>query len=118
MIYRKQHKLSGTGTYITWMGMLQRCLNTACNKYPEYGGSGIGVCEQWKDFSRRKEISMTVITVTVHFDGDVPALAQSKAMFDFERQLRVLSGLDVRVFKERMEDDSKLRVITDLRRKK
>jgi hypothetical protein len=61
---------------------------------------------------------MKHITVTVHFDGEVPSQAQSKAMMDFERQLRILSGLDIRVFKDRMEDDSKLRVITDMRRKK
>jgi hypothetical protein len=58
------------------------------------------------------------ITVTVTFDGDVPALAQSKAMMDFERHLRVLTGLDIRVFKDRMEDDSKLRRVVDLRRLK
>jgi hypothetical protein len=28
----------------------------------------------------------------------------------FERHLRLLSGLDVRVFKDKMADDSKLRV--------
>ncbi len=61
---------------------------------------------------------MKHITVTVQFDGDVPAQAQSKAMMDFERTLRILSGLDIRVFKDRMEDDSRLRVITDMRRKK
>ncbi len=61
---------------------------------------------------------MAHITVTVTFDGDVPATAQSKAMMDFERQLRILSGLDIRVFKERMEDDSKLRRVVDMRRAK
>jgi hypothetical protein len=39
-------------------------------------------------------------------------------MFDFEKDLRIRSGLDVRVLKERMADDSKLRVIMDLRRTK
>ena len=61
---------------------------------------------------------MSHITVTVQFDGDVPAHAQSKAMMDFERQLRILSGLDIRVFKDRMEDDSKLRRVVDFRRAK
>lgn len=60
---------------------------------------------------------MSHITVTVTFDGDVPAHAQSKAMMAFERELRILTGLDIRVFKELMADDSKLRVITDMRRK-
>jgi hypothetical protein len=59
-----------------------------------------------------------VIKVTVDFSDGVPDDIQAKSMFDFEKNLRVRSGLDVRVFKERMADDSKLRVITDMRRKK
>lgn len=57
------------------------------------------------------------INVFVKMEG-VPDDIQAKAMFDFEVQLREKSGLDVRVFKERMADDSKLRVVTDMRRKK
>lgn len=58
------------------------------------------------------------IKVTVHFGGDVPDDAQAKAMFDFEVNLRRLSGLDIRVLKERMADDSPLRKIMDMRRAK
>ena len=59
---------------------------------------------------------MTKVTVT--FEGDlVPDDVQAKAMFDFEISLRVLSGQDVRVFKARMADDSRLRVVMDARRK-
>lgn len=58
-----------------------------------------------------------MIKVTVDMEG-IPDDIQAKAMFDFEKYLRVASGLDVRVFKQRMADDSKLRVITDMRRKK
>lgn len=58
---------------------------------------------------------MTKVTVT--FEGDqVPDDVQAKCLFDFERALRERSGLDCRVFKQRMADDSKLRVITDMRR--
>ncbi len=59
-----------------------------------------------------------MIRVTVTFDDGVPDDIQAKAMFDFERSLRIASGLDVRCFKERMKDDSKLRVIMDARRAK
>ena len=59
-----------------------------------------------------------MIKVLIRLDEGVPDDIQAKAMFDFEVALRVKSGLDVRVFKDRMADDSKLRVITDLRRKK
>ena len=59
-----------------------------------------------------------MIKVLVDFKDGVPDDIQAKCMFDFEMNLRILSGLDVRVFKERMADDSKLRVVMDLRRKK
>ena len=59
-----------------------------------------------------------MIRVKVDFEDGVPDDIQAKAMFDFERGLRIASGLDVRCFKERMADDSKLRVVMDLRRAK
>ena len=57
------------------------------------------------------------IKVTVHFEDGVPDDVQSKSMFDFEVNIRRLSGLDIRVLKDRMADDSRLRTITDMRRK-
>ena len=59
-----------------------------------------------------------MIRVIVKFDDGVPDDIQAKTMFDFERNLRERSGLDTRVFKERMGDDSRLRVVMDARRKK
>lgn len=59
-----------------------------------------------------------MIKVMIDFDDGVPDDIQAKCLFDFEIALRERSGLDVRVFKQRMLDDSKLRVITDMRRKK
>lgn len=58
-----------------------------------------------------------MIIVNVKMEG-IPDDIQAKALFDFERALREASDLDVRVFKDRMADDSKLRVVMDLRRKK
>lgn len=57
------------------------------------------------------------IKVNVQFGDGVPDDIQAKAMFDFEVNLRKLTGLDIRVLKDRMKDDSQLRVIMDLRRK-
>ena len=37
-------------TYMSWGAMLQRCLNPNCDAYSEYGGVGIRVHEDWKDF--------------------------------------------------------------------
>lgn len=55
------------------------------------------------------------VKVTVQMEG-VPDDIQAKCLFDFERSLRERSGLDVRVFKDRMQDDSKLRRVMDMRR--
>lgn len=47
--------------------------------------------------------------VTVTFDETVPAEAQGVALLSFEKHLRALTGMDVRVFKEKMGDDLKRR---------
>ena len=51
-----------------------------------------------------------IIKITVRFEPEPSSEAQAVALLAFERQLRQLTGLDCRVFKERMGDDSKLRV--------
>lgn len=48
--------------------------------------------------------------VLVQFGSKIPGSAQAKAMFDMEVALQKM-GHDVRVFKETMGDDSKLRVL-------
>ena len=57
-----------------------------------------------------------MIRVLIRCEDGIPDDIQAKCLFDFERNLRERSGLDVWVLKERMADDSKLRVITDMRR--
>lgn len=59
-----------------------------------------------------------MIKCVVKMTDGVPDDVQAKCLFDFEVNLRKRSGLDVRVFKERMADDSQLRIIMDARRKK
>ncbi|HJS81321.1 MAG TPA: hypothetical protein VJ742_00635 [Nitrososphaera sp.] len=49
-----------------------------------------------------------MLSVTVHFDEEIPE--QGVALLAFEKHLRQLTGKDVRVFKQKMGDDSKLRV--------
>jgi hypothetical protein len=51
-----------------------------------------------------------VLSVVVKFPEGVPSEAQGPSLLEFERNLRKLTGLDCRVFKERMGDDSKLRI--------
>lgn len=40
-----------TGTYETWSGMVKRCTNEHCKRWPDYGGRGIKVCERWLIFT-------------------------------------------------------------------
>ena len=58
------------------------------------------------------------IKVIVRFGDGVPDDVQAKSLFDFEVNLRKISGLDVRIYKDRMVDDSPLRKIMDMRRAK
>ena len=51
-----------------------------------------------------------MLSVTVRFDEEIPQEAQGKALFEFEKKLRELTKLDVRVFKNKMGDDSKLSI--------
>ena len=58
-----------------------------------------------------------MIRVLVRFDDGVPDDVQAKCLFDFEIALRERSGMDTQVFKDRMQDDSALRIVIDKRRK-
>jgi hypothetical protein len=35
--------------YVIWANMKQRCHYTKCSHYPNYGGRGITVCQEWQD---------------------------------------------------------------------
>jgi len=48
--------------------------------------------------------------ILVKFGAGIPGAAQAKVMFDMEVALQKM-GHDVRVFKENMGDDSKLRIL-------
>jgi hypothetical protein len=37
-------------TYITWVSMVQRCINPTSGSYSRYGAKGITVCSQWQKF--------------------------------------------------------------------
>lgn len=43
------HARARSKTYLTWQGILQRCTNPTCTKYPQYGGRGITVCDSWRN---------------------------------------------------------------------
>lgn len=48
---KRRHGMYGTPEYAAWNSMMRRCLNTKNRNYKDYGGRGITVCEEWKDFT-------------------------------------------------------------------
>ena len=47
---RAKHNMAGTRIYHLWAGMRARCENEKFKFYFRYGGRGIKVCDEWKDF--------------------------------------------------------------------
>ncbi len=45
----RTHGQSKTRLYYVWRNMLNRCYNDKLRDYPNYGGRGITVCDEWKD---------------------------------------------------------------------
>lgn len=50
-----KHGGKGTRLYFTWKSMRERCNTPSQNRYKNYGGRGIKVCEEWDDFSAFRE---------------------------------------------------------------
>jgi hypothetical protein len=44
------HGLSHLLAHATWVVMLKRCFDPKCQKFPDYGGRGITVCDRWLKF--------------------------------------------------------------------
>lgn len=44
-----KHGMKHTRIYEIWCGMKKRCYNKNCKSYPNYGGKGITVCDEWKN---------------------------------------------------------------------
>ena len=49
------HNMTKTTLYKAWCNMKARCYNTRRKDYCNYGGRGITMCEEWKDFEVFKE---------------------------------------------------------------
>lgn len=43
------HHETGSPIYKLWAGVKNRCYNPNDHKYPQYGGRGITVCDEWKN---------------------------------------------------------------------
>lgn len=48
---RTTHGLGGTSLYKVWCSMRDRCHNSRCKAYQNYGGRGITVCLEWEDIA-------------------------------------------------------------------
>lgn len=46
-----KHGGCGTKLYEVWKSMRRRCSSPKSQDYPEYGGRGITVCNEWQDFA-------------------------------------------------------------------
>lgn len=56
--HRSWHMGSRTPLYKTWTSMKQRCSNPKEKFYQYYGGKGIRVCNEWKDFAAFQKWSL------------------------------------------------------------
>lgn len=45
----KTHGMSNTKLYCIWEGIKGRCYNKRNKSFPNYGGRGISMCDEWKD---------------------------------------------------------------------
>ena len=50
-ITNTRHGMHKTKIYGVWKAMIQRCSNPNATHYDRYGGRGIKVCDEWKDFA-------------------------------------------------------------------
>lgn len=44
----RKHGMKGTPEYYAWCNMVQRCCNQNHPEYPNYGGRGISVCDEYR----------------------------------------------------------------------
>ena len=47
--YARKKYDSNSRLYHIWRGMKQRCLNKNAQRFKDYGGRGITICEEWRD---------------------------------------------------------------------
>lgn len=46
----RTHGMHRSPEYTAWQGMWRRCTDPKVERYPNYGGRGISVCDRWKSF--------------------------------------------------------------------
>lgn len=66
----RTHGMSDTRFYHIWESMIQRCENPNNPGYKEYGGKGIKVSDNWKDFINFKEDMLASYEDHVRVNGE------------------------------------------------
>lgn len=56
---KKYKNNSGSRLYRCWRGMIIRCTDSRDKYFKDYGGRGITVCKEWKDFDNFAEWALT-----------------------------------------------------------
>ena len=54
-----RHGQRHTRLYKTWCGMKYRCDNPHATRFKNYGGRGISICDEWRDFKPFYDWAMT-----------------------------------------------------------
>jgi hypothetical protein len=62
-----KHGQAGTRLYNIWKAMRQRCNNSNDGYYADYGGRGIGVCDEWDDYEEFYQWA-----ISTGYDPDAP----------------------------------------------
>ncbi|WNA15551.1 hypothetical protein [Acinetobacter phage HFM1] len=91
--YYKTHKK------LTWVhiAMKQRCFNSSCKDYPNYGGRGITVCDEWLDLKTFCDWAVSTgykegLTIErINVDGDYCPDNCSWIVNDFQPRNRTIS---------------------------
>lgn len=47
--YQTTHGMTKTPEFVLWQGIVARCYNKNSKAYPNYGGRGITMCEEWRE---------------------------------------------------------------------
>ena len=54
-----KHHMTHSHLYYMWNNMKRRCYTESSSRYKVYGGRGIKVCDEWKDFSTFRDWALS-----------------------------------------------------------